>query len=433
MTTLDGWAIGTGAMMGVAIFVVSGQISGVAGPAACLGFFIAAAIVMVVALCYCEVSAAYPIAGGAYIFPRKAIGGKAGELLSFISGWCLWGGQGLGPCMVSIACASYISFTCQLLGFVNPIPEKTIAIVLVILFGIANMRGSGGGKLLQLVSTLIIAAIMVTFIIWGGLNVKQELLAEFAPKGFSSILSCAAVCIFSFSGWSSIPAMSEEFVNPGKQVPKSIIYSLVTCGLIFTAFVYIMNGLMPGSELAVSSAPPADAFSTVTKYGGLLTAIGGIFACVSTGNGLLMTGARIPYSMSRHGDIPKFLGKVNSDGIPYVGVILTVVGQLVLVITGAMSIITQMTVFVTSLSWIITIICLVFLREKHKEIKPEFRAPAYPIIVILASAALIFMLTKLNMNAIKIGSYWIAGGVVIYYLFKKTSLKMFCEDAEENE
>ena len=51
MTVVDGWAVGTGAMVGVTVFVVSGTISGMAGPAACLGFVIACLIVFFVALC----------------------------------------------------------------------------------------------------------------------------------------------------------------------------------------------------------------------------------------------------------------------------------------------------------------------------------------------------------------------------------------------
>lgn len=427
MTALDGWAIGTGAMMGVAIFVVSGQISGVAGPAACLGFLIAAAIVMIVALCYCEVAVAFPVAGGAYAFPREAIGGKLGDFLSFASGWCLWGGQGLAPCMVSMACASYITFLLSLLGIVNPLPEKLIAFVIILLFGIANMRGgSGGGKALQLASTLIITAIMLTFIVWGGTSIKKELLIEFAPNGISSIFACAAVCIFSFSGWSSIPAMAEEFKDPGKQIPKSIITSLLTCGIIFTLFVYVMNGLLPGSALAVSSAPPADAFMTVTKYGGVLIALGGIFACVSTGNGLLMTGARIPYSMSRNADLPASINKLNKDGIPYIGVIMTVVGQIFLMLTGFISIITEMTVFVTSASWIITIVCLVYLRKKHSDRKVPFRAPFYPLIAVAAFICLAFIMTRLSQKAILIGIGWVIAGLAVWLIFHKTNMKRYC-------
>ena len=86
MSVIDGWAVGTGAMVGVTVFVVSGTISGMAGPAACLGFVIACLIVFFVALCYCEISSLYPGAGGAYLFPKRVFPGERGDAFSFLSG-----------------------------------------------------------------------------------------------------------------------------------------------------------------------------------------------------------------------------------------------------------------------------------------------------------------------------------------------------------
>ena len=60
LTVLDGWSIGSGGMIGVTVFVVSGSISAMAGPAACLSYLIAAAVTILVAITICEVTAAYP-------------------------------------------------------------------------------------------------------------------------------------------------------------------------------------------------------------------------------------------------------------------------------------------------------------------------------------------------------------------------------------
>ena len=433
LSVLDGWAVGTGAMIGVTIFVVSGQISGLAGPSAALGFLFAAIVVLFVALCYCEVAAVYPSAGGAYVYPRKAIGGAAGDLLSFVSGWGLWGGQGLGPAVVAMACASYITWMLELLGINNPIPELLLACLLILWFAISNMHSTGGGRAIQLISTFLIVGIMLAFIIWGGLNVKTALLRPFAPNGITAVFTATAICLLSYGGWSTIPAMAEEFKNPAKDVPKSMILSLLTCGIIFSVFVYVMNGLLPGSELAASSAPPAAAASTFTKYGALLVVIGGIFACVSTLNGLLMTGARIPFSMGRDGFLPSALGKVNVNGTPYIAIMLTAIGQILLAITGLMNLLVQMIVFVTSISWIISTTCLVFLRKKYPDIKAPFRAPGYPITLFLAYGGLILMLSRLAAAAIVIGTCWLGLGIILFYVFQKTGLSRFCEQKQKDE
>ena len=425
---LDGWAVGTGAMVGVTIFVVSGQISGLAGPAAALGFFFAAIIVLFVALCYSEVSTAYPTAGGAYNYPRQAIGGRFGDFLSFLSGWGLWGGQGLGPAIVAMACSSYITWMLKLVGIANPVPELQLAILQILLFAVFNIRSTGGGRAIQLISTFLILSVMIVFIFWGSMELKPALLTPFAPNGIAPIFTATAICLLSYGGWSTIPAMAEEFKNPIKDVPRSMIFSLLTCGVLFAFFVYVMNGLLPGKELAASSAPPAAAASTFTTYGAFLVAFGGIFACVSTSNGLLMTGARIPFSMGRDGTLPSVLAKVTDKGTPYVAIWLTAAGQMLLAVTGLMFLLVQMIVFVTSVSWIISTTCLVFLRRKHPETKAPFRTPGYPVTLILAYIGLFVMVSRLAPKAILVGSIWLAFGVIIYFAFKKTSLKRFCEN-----
>lgn len=79
LTAVNGWAISTGGMIGISIFMISGQISGIAGPAACLGFALAALVVIIIALCISEISSACTKAGGANVHPQFALGGKAGD------------------------------------------------------------------------------------------------------------------------------------------------------------------------------------------------------------------------------------------------------------------------------------------------------------------------------------------------------------------
>ncbi len=427
LTTIDGWALGTGAMMGITVFVVSGQISGLAGPASCLGFLLAALLVMVIALCYSEVATECPRAGGAYMYPKEIIGGKLGDFLSFISGWALWGGQGLGAAIVSMSCADYIIWLIEILGGRVAVSSDILGYILVIFFGLVNMKNIGGGRFIQLGSALIVTGSMILFIVLGGINIKSELLSEFTPYGFTPVWTCVAICLLSYGGWSTIPTMAEDFKNPAKQIPRSIILSLATCGIIFTIFVYVMNGLLPADMLSTSDVPPAEALMTVTNYGAIIIAIGGIFACISTSNGLLITSARIPFSMSREGALPSILSKTNNGGIPYVAIIFTVVGQLILAFTGLLMLIVEMIVFVTSISWLISLVCLVFIRRQHPKLTAsKFHAPLYPLSLMIAFVGLAVMVSRLTSEALLVGGTWIIAGMIFFALFRKTMLKKFC-------
>lgn len=426
LTTLDGWAMGTGAMIGATVFVASGLMAGVAGPASSLSFVIAAAVTLIIASCYCEISSAFPRSGGAYIYPKETMG-KAGESVSFLTGWAFYGGQGLGSAVLALTCAFYVEWTLNLIGVGLPVGTNVFAILTILVFGIANMIDTRLGNAIQLVSTFAVIAALLIFIIWGGANVDRKLLTPFMPKGFGSVLSAATLCWATYGGWSAIPNMSSEFRNPAKDVPRSMILSLVTCGVTFGIIGVVMNGLMPYAQLAKESALLAAAAATFTSKGALIIAMGGIFAAVSTLNGLMMSGSRMIYAMGKEGSLPKMLGKVNPrSGTPVTALGVTMLGMLFLAWTGLVSIILQMVAFVTAFSWVISCLCIFALRKNRPEVVPAFHVPFYPVTPVIAIILSIFMVTRMDGKAILIGTAWIIIGFIVYCLFHKTGLKRFC-------
>lgn len=429
----DGWSLGTGAMMGASIFVVSGTASGVAGPSAALGFMLAALIAMVVALCNSEIATAFPETGGAYIYPRKVIPGMTGEMMSFASGWALFGGQGIGSSMVAITTAEYLNWSLAWFGFTNPIPTKAIAFALIIFYAVLNMNSITGGRIFQLATTFVIAGIMILYCILGLRYVNTANYADFMPNGFPSLFTATAMALMSYGAWSVIPAMGQAFKNPTRDIPMSMLLSLLTCGGVFGLFVFIMNGMASPETLAASSTPAADAFVAHSRYGSLIIAVGGIFACVSSSNSHVMTSSRVPFQMARDGFLPKILGKENENGIPKAAVIFLMVCQLFAVVTSTLNLLVQMIVFVTSISWLITMISVLMLRIKHPEIHPPFRMPCYPVTLIVAFLTILFMMTRFTPAAMIIGCVWILLGILVYLVFTKTNLSRFCEKTTNNK
>ncbi|HJC05612.1 MAG TPA: APC family permease [Candidatus Enterocloster excrementipullorum] len=427
LTAVNGWAISTGGMIGISIFMISGQISGIAGPAACLGFALAALVVIIIALCISEISSACTKAGGANVHPQFALGGKAGDFLSFFSGWAMWGSQGLGPAIIAIICASYLAKILSLFGIIVPIPDNIMAVIIILILTVLNSRGGEGSKAFQLITTIGIIGAMLIFVFGSLTHAKPELLVDFMPNGPKSVLQAASICILSYGGWSTIPAMAEEFKNPGKDIPKAIISSIITCGLLYTIFCYAMNAQLPGSILAQSTSPPVDAALQFTSWGALLISVAGLLACLSTVNGWIVTGPRVFFSMGRDGVIPKVFGKVSDNGVPGVALWVTSIGQCLLALTGMVQLLIPMVTFVLMISWGISLISMFFLRYKHPETKAPFRAPGFPLVLIVALAALVYMMSLLDSTAVMAGCVWQVVGVVLYYLFKYSSLHKLCE------
>ena len=333
----------------------------------------------------------------------------------------------MGSAIVAVYTAEYLNWTLECFNITNPIPVKVIAFALIIFYALLNMKNMSGGKMFQLVTTIVIAGIMVLYCVWGAAYVDTANFADFAPNGWGAMFTATAMALMSYGAWSVIPSMGTAFRNPSRDIPMSMLLSLISCGVIFGLFVLVMNGMATPEMLGSSATPSADAFLLHSRYGALIIAVGGIFACVSSSNSHVMTSSRIPYKMSQDGFLPKGLSHVNKNGIPTYAILFMMVCQLVVAATGTINLLVQMIVFVTSVSWLITLICSLILRQKHPEIHPPFKMPGYPVILIIAFIILLFMMTRFTIPAMSIGTVWILLGVGIYLAFTKTGLKKSCK------
>src|SRR5471030_313357 len=78
-------AFGIGAVVGVGIFVATGEGAHLAGPAVIVSFILAGIVACICGLCYCELSTMSPVAGSTYSYSYIVFG----EIVAMIIGWCL--------------------------------------------------------------------------------------------------------------------------------------------------------------------------------------------------------------------------------------------------------------------------------------------------------------------------------------------------------
>lgn len=416
LNSFDGWAIGSGAMIGASIFILSGKMSGAAGPAAALSFIVAAFVVSCIALCFAEVASAYPRSGGAYIYPKEVFRGKFGEYISFISGLAFYGGQGLGASALSLTFAFHLSWSLSILGISTPIPDNTIAIIAIVFFGAINIIDIKFCKIIQYLSTFLVIFAIVLFIVVGGTHFKVENYANFAPFGIKGFFEATTLGWAAFGGWSAIPNIANEFKDPIKDVRNSMLSSLLTCAILFSLIVFVMNGIMSYQELNLSKAPVADAFASISPNGALIVALGGIFAAVSTLNALIMSCSHLICAMSQEGSLPALFSLKSTKGIPWVAILVTMAGQIFLASTGLIYFIMQMVFFATGISWIITCICMVYMRIRRKDIVPSFRAPLFPIVPLVAICLPILMLHKYDLKVKFICLGWVIFSTILFLI-----------------
>ena len=404
-------------MIGATIFVVSGVIIGTAGPSSFFSFLIAGAATLIIALCFTKLVTAFPESrGGIYAYPKQVCE-KYGNYLSFIAGWSLWGGQGLGPAIVGLSFAHYLLWLFDIMQI--PVSgEKWIAISIILILGILNCRGLDFSRSVQTITTISIIACLLYFIGAGSFHIDSSNLVPFLPYGTWGLLRASAMASLTYGAWTTIPSAAGEFENAKRDVPLSMIVSIVTCSILFAGVIFVQSGLSHYSVLATAPAPLAWAAQKITTHAAVLIAVAGLFATVSTLNGLIFTSSQLLSSMGDD-SLPSLLNQRHTlFNTPYIAILCTIAGQIILVLSGLFLVIVEIIVFATTLSWIISCIAVLALQKKDST---SWRGYLLPIIGL---GFCVLLCSTLDPPSIALGLLWVGVGLVLYKGFnRKKSIK----------
>ena len=154
------------------------------------------------------------------------------------------------------------------------------------------------------------------------------------PGGIKALFGAlpAAGIIFAYSGFEQCDQLAGEIKNPGRNLPRAIIISILIGTAIYVLLQVAFIGAMPPSELGKGFAGITNTSILDGPFAGLAGLVGlGLLAWIlridafvsPTGTGLIYTTgtSRISYGLARNRYYPQIFGKVSSNGIPWVGLI----------------------------------------------------------------------------------------------------------------
>ncbi len=413
--------IGIGAIIGTGIFVLIGVASGIAGPAVILSFIIAGFVALLSGLSAAELSSFIHEAGGSYIYTTKAFGAFPG----FVVGWMKSFDYIVGASAVSVGFAAYLTY------FIG-IPATTGTLVIVatlwpLVLMLLNLKGIQEASWTNnlLVALKILALLM--FIIVGA----SALLAggnytnyhPFFPQGFSGVMSGAAIIFFAFIGFNTIAVMAEEIKDPGKNVPRAILFAFAVCTLIYIGVSIVAVGIVNWQLLGTSSAPLEFALKTVTDNIFILqfVAISALFATTSVIMASIMGGSRALFAMARQGVLPNVLSTISRQSVPVFTILLCglIISGIVLVTGGNLDWLASLFNFGTLLTFFFINLSLLKLRRTMPDVKRSFKVPLYPYTPVFAMISCIVLAFYLNANAVITACFFLALGIVVYYVNNK--------------
>ena len=357
------------------------------------------------AVCIAELAASLPRAGGWYVFAERAFGRWAG----FLVGWTDWLAHCIGLAWVATTVGDYGAALLPSQFALQPMAPQAIALLSLAVFAGIQCTGVRAGSASQELLSLVkagafLALVAACFLLPmptagldagpdGGLTSVVTALDRSDPaaapdwKGLllPAVLALQAV-ITTYDGWASPVYFAEEFTDPGRDLPRSLIGGVLAVLALYLLINAALLHVLPIEQLASSNLPAADAAQRLIGPlgGGVITAVA-LVALLGLINTVVMAAPRILYGLSRDGLFPAFASGVNAGGTPAPALLLTIGAAALLVLGGSFDRLLGMGAFLYVCLPLAGIAALVALRWREPELERPFLTWAYPLPPLLVA------------------------------------------------
>ncbi len=308
-----------GSVLGSGVLLIPALAADVAGPASLLAWGFMSVLVVPMALTMGLLSARYPDAGGVSNFVRLAYGPVPGALV----GWFFFISVPVGAPIVAVTGAAY-------LGAALYLTHTSQAIVAALILGVVLITNYLGMKAAGRMQVAMVSAILLVIILAaaGALpRVAPEHFAPFVPFGWLSVAQAAAIMFWCFIGWEAVTHLSEEFVDPQRDVMRSVIISIVVVGVMYFAVALATVGTASYGLEKSSASLAVMMRDTMGPVAAWVTGITALFICVATANAYVGAASRVGFALARAGAAPRILGYLHpAHSTPVVSLAFIAVG-----------------------------------------------------------------------------------------------------------
>ncbi len=353
--------LGIAAVVGAGIFSTIGGAAYHGGPGVSILFIITAITCGFSALCYAEFSGRIPVSGSAYTYSYVTFG----ELIAWIIGWALILEYAIGNIVVAISWSGYFNnllehvFNIHLPDWMLVDPQTAVqafhkatnalagntsrlsaqeiesyrfaidayneaprigtmplflnlpAFIIIVLITWLAYIGIKESKQSANYMVLFKMAVIVFVIIAGAFFVDTNNWKPFMPNGFEGVLKGVSAVFYAYIGFDAISTTAEECKNPQRDMPRSMMYSLLICTVLYIAIALVLTGIEKYSNFNGVDDPLAFVFEKRAPWIEKIVSISAVVATTSVILVFQIGQPRIWMSMSRDGLLPKVFQKIH--------------------------------------------------------------------------------------------------------------------------
>ena len=403
-----GISVLAGIMIGSGIFYIGAivlQRSGMSLGLALLVWLIGGLVTLLSGICYAELGAMMPKAGGVYLYLREAYGERVAFMCGFAN-FTLGNSGSIAALAVAFAAA---------LASMTPIPEiwqKAIAIGLVVILTAVNIRGIKGSSVVQNIF-LVLKLLPIVLILGAGLFMGTEEPDLFAMPAqmpslfdiFSMIGFAVIATLWAYEGWTNLNVIGEEIRNPKRNIPLSIIISIVGVALLYVLFNYAVYRVLPFDQIQAMVSGGNYYLGTEAanqlfgSAGMIIVGSAMVLAIFSSLNGCIMAFPRMYYAMARDGAFFASLGKLHPVWKTPVNAILASSAiSILLIMFRSLSELTSLVAVCGMIFHGMSFYAVILLRRKYPTMERPYKVWFYPFTVLLICVIMVALIANTVIN-----------------------------------
>ena len=422
-----------------------------AGPALAISLVLVAIVCAFTGLCYAELASMIPIAGSAYTYTYATMG----ELIAWIIGWDLILEYAVSNMAVSVGFAAHMVATFSWFGWhpalrwitpaylpggLTDLQNNVLyapgwhfgfnlpAFLIVLLLTVVLVRGIRESAETNNVMVILKIAAILAFVFVGMRFIHPANYHPFAPEGWPGVLTGGSIIFFTYIGFDSVSTAAEEARNPQRDLPIGIIATLIVCTVLYIAVAVVLTGIVPWRTLIDDAAPVVNSMSKLagtTKsallhWTELAVLFGAMMGMISSLLVFQLGQARVWFSMSRDGLLPKLFSRVHPR-FRTPATATWIAGFLVGIPGGILDIgtLSDLSNIGTLFAFVLVSIGVIILRRKQPERHRGFRAPGGLAAPILSVVFCVLLMSGLPILTWLRFFVWLIIGLTVYMLYSR--------------
>ena len=433
-----------------------------AGPALAISLVLVAIVCAFTGLCYAELASMIPIAGSAYTYTYATMG----ELIAWIIGWDLILEYAVSNMAVSVGFAAHMVATFSWFGWhpalrwITPayLPGGLTdlqgnvlyapgwhfgfnipAFLIVLLLTVVLVRGIRESAETNNVMVILKIAAILAFVFVGMRFIHPANYHPFAPEGWPGVLTGGSIIFFTYIGFDSVSTAAEEARNPQRDLPIGIIATLIVCTVLYIAVAVVLTGIVPWQTLIDDAAPVVNSMSKLAgttksallRWTELAVLFGAMMGMISSLLVFQLGQARVWFSMSRDGLLPKLFSRVHPR-FRTPATATWIAGFLVGIPGGILDIgtLSDLSNIGTLFAFVLVSIGVIILRHKQPERHRGFRAPGGLTAPILSVVFCVLLMSGLPILTWLRFFVWLIIGLTVYMLYSRHRSEFSPRNAE---